>query len=250
MGVYRHWQRALNKELRGEVMSNKECGAVFVDNPRHFSQIYNDSVGVRLPKLYKNGARRTSWFGIGDPFAHFYAVPTTVQGAAMLRRIMLNGDAKLKQDVLEKISDLDFEPSNYAANEIFPFVRIIDREPDIKIPYAVCTDLDIMTIRKVEDYVEKRKVVRGVLCEDWQVLYLEAAFEKNMEYIDIYPIEDSVIEGEPWKISKDEAQLDAEEVPDDFIDFDNIDEELLMGLRRSYEALDDYGFEDNMEEDI
>lgn len=248
--IYRQWQRALKKELRAEVISNKECGAVFVDNPRHFSQVYNDGPKVRLAKFYKNGSPRPDWFGIGDPFAHFYAVPTTVHGAAMLKRIMLNGDAKLKEEALERIFDLDFEPSNRAANELFPVVRIIDREADITIPYAICTDLDIMMIRKIDDYVEKREVVRGVLCEDWQVPYLEAAFKKNKEYIDIYPIDDSVIEGEPWRVVKEAAKPDAEEVPDDFIDFDNIDEDLLIGLRRSYEDLDDYSFEDDMKEDI
>lgn len=247
--IYRQWQRALKKELRAEVISNKECGAVFVDNPRHFSQVYNDGPKVRLAKFYKNGAPRPDWFGIGDPFAHFYAVPTTVQGVAMLKCIMLNGDAKLKEEVLKRICDLDFEPSNRAANEIFPVVRIIDREADITIPYAICTDLDIMMIRKIDDYVEKREVVRGVICEDWQVPYLEAAFKKNNEYIDIYPIDDSVIDGEPWMVVNEAEKPEAEEVPDDFIDFDNIDEELLRALRQSYESPDDYRYEDDMEDE-
>lgn len=188
MAVYRSWRRALREHGSREAARNGECGAVFVDNPRHFSLLYNDAPGVRVPRYSKSGAPRKDWFGIGDPFDHFYAVPTNLHGVAMLRRIMLNGDAKLQRDISVVLSAMGFTPSSFGANGIFPFVRVLDSEAQITVQYAICTDLDIITIRKVEDYVAKRRILRGVICEEWQVPYLEAAFMKCRDYIDIFPI--------------------------------------------------------------
>lgn len=239
IALYQNWRRALSDEFRISSIPNKECAALIVDNPRHFGSIYHDAAKVRRGQFTSSGAKRLNFDVIGKGFEHFYAVPTVPRGAAMLNRLMLANDKDEKAEIIKKLKlKHGFIENEKGNTELYPVAKLIHNGEAIQ--YALCTDLDIKTLQRIEKDMADGKAVRGVVCEKWQIPYIKTVLGKKV-IIYMLPNNGSK-ELVPIVINDTLARDDIDLVWDDDYILDT-DEDLLN-------EFDEYNFEDADDEEI
>lgn len=246
ISIYQNWQHRLKGEYKDRSIKNGKCGALLIDNPKHLESLYHDKQHKR--RKGKSSAARNSRTAntepeyLGAAFTKFYAVPTTIEGAYMLNRIMLSDNSAEREQLQAIVEKYNFEISAAGNTELFPLRKTIDNN---SIPCALLTDMDIRKMQKIENEIKRKGSGNvGVICEAWQLKYLDAIFGSNLVY---FPLTSYNISVPIFDVNEDLFSTETLNVP---ASFDDEKDEVEPECEVDYDIQSEEDIEDENEEDF
>ncbi len=165
------WQMYLRPEYR-EKCDMKHYGALLVQNPRSFKNIFCDQNHARK--------KRNS---LGECFESLYIVPLTYEGLTELNTIVYHSLEyevnERKQYILREDfnSDVRFRENKDYQSDVLLFVGT-DKKTGEECYYALGTWMDVNQMHRIEQIAAMQKKAKpgtekkiGVLCFEWQSDY-------------------------------------------------------------------------------
>lgn len=168
---YRIWVKLHQQENLAEIRRSGSCAALIFDTPKQFYNLYYNTDKTPTSKHYS----------FGDPFAHFYILPATQDGARQLNWLMTMNDADVNRKLIRKaISGGKFSRNTEFLVGLFPLVS------QDRVYTALGFHLDAKIMRTIEQKARENPDQKfNVLCFDWQTAYYKIIMPGNVSITDI-----------------------------------------------------------------
>ena len=156
---YRIWVKLHQQENLTEIRRSGSCAALIVDNPKTFYRLYYNTD--------KTPSSKSLTFG--DPFAHFYILPSTPEGAHQLHWLMTTNDEDVNRQLISKA----VKSGRFSQNLQF-FVGLFPLINQYKDYTALGFHLDAKVIHTIEQKARENSDKNYcILCFAWQAEYYE-----------------------------------------------------------------------------